>query len=207
MNSNNNNIEFNEFIINRKDLPTLKLNIYPLDKDYTKKFVISNYNLNTINEIVSIKKNNEEYKDLNFSYYTFEKYSKYEITIKFHKKDTDNYILEKFNILDYSNMNIEDIFSNTKKYNDINDKFYIINWKKIETVAITIKNKNPVFLLAHISESQSTNLLKNIQNYQFDEIDNLTISKPEEYYYSILMIELSEYNTEVNIELKMINND
>ena len=206
LNLKNDNIEFKEFTINAKNNPVLKFNIGPLDKDYTKKFVISNYNFENIKEIVSIKKNKDELKPLNFNYYTFEKDSEYEVEIKFHKKDNENYILEKFNILDYSSLNIEDIFSNTKKYNDINDKFYIINWKKIEKILITKINKNPNLLLSHIEENQQKNLVKELQNIEFKQLDNLEITKPNNIPYSVLMIELTEFNTEINVELKLNNN-
>ena len=70
-------IEFNEFNLSRDDIPSLKFNIHSLDKDYTKKISISNIDLNNLNSIFSINKNNEGFKNLNFNYYTFEKNAKY----------------------------------------------------------------------------------------------------------------------------------
>ena len=200
---NKNKIEFNEFTIKAEKSPSLKFSVGNLDKDLTKKFLISNYN--NITKIVSIKKDEEEYKELKFNYYTFEKNSKYEVTINFHEKD-ENYVLEKINILDYSSLKIEEIFSNIKKFDDLDDKFYFINWKNIEKITITKKNKNPAILVSHISENQYKNLIKEIQNIEFNKLDKEEIVKPKNDY-SVLMIELNETGTEINIELKTNNNN
>ena len=202
---NEEEIEFNEFTINTEKMPSIIFNVDKLDKTYTKKFLISNYDYTNINKIVSIKKDDQQYKELEFNYYTFEKDSKYEVTIKFHQND-DNYVLEKVNILDYSSLKAEDIFSNTKNFDDTEDKFYIINWKKIEKIIITKISRNPVFLLSDITESQSNNLIKELQNIKFKKLDNLEITKSENDY-SVLMIELDEIGTELNIEVTRNNNN
>ena len=201
---NQDKIEFREFTINARESPSIKFSIGKLDKDLTKKFLISNYDYNNINQIVSIKKDSDNIKDLNLNYYTFRKDSNYEVTIKFHKKD-ENYVLEKVNILDIPSLEVSDIFSNIKKFNDINDKFYIINWKNIEKISISKLSKDPTFLFSHISDSQSKNLAKEIQDIEFKKLDNLEITKPNGNDYSVLMIKLEEYGTEVNIDLKMNN--
>ena len=189
--------------INADECPTLKFKINTLKEDFTKKIVISNYNFNNINQIVSIKKNNQASKELKFNYYTFEKDSNYEITIKSHQKDKI-YVFEKVKILDYSSVKAEKIFSNTRKFDDMNDKFYIINWKNAKKIVISKLSKNPTFLLANITESQSNNLVKELQNIEFKQLensDNLEIIKPAKKDYSVLMIEPNEIGTQVNIEL------
>ena len=209
LNIDNPNIELNEMTINAGECPTLKFKINTLNKDFTKKIVISNYNFNNINQIVSIKKNNQDSKELKFNYYTFEKDSKYEITIKSHQTD-QIYVFEKVKILDYSSVKAEKIFSTTRKFDDMNDKFYIINWKTTDKIVISKLNKNPTFLLANITESQSKNLVKELQNMEFQQLensDNLEIIKPAKEDYSVLMIELNEVGTQVKIELSNNGNE
>ena len=61
-------------------------------------------------------------------------------------------------------------------------------------------------LLSHIEENQQKNLVKELQNIEFKQLDNLEITKPNNIPYSFLMIELTEFNTEINVELKLNNN-
>ena len=61
-------------------------------------------------------------------------------------------------------------------------------------------------LLSHIEENQQKNLVKELQNIEFKQLDNLEITKPNNIPYSVLMIELTDFNTEINIELKLNNN-
>ena len=63
-----------------------------------------------------------------------------------------------------------------------------------------------MFLLSDITESQSNNLIKELQNIKFKKLDNLEITKSENDY-SVLMIELDEIGTELNIEVTRNNNN
>ena len=97
------NLVFYEFNITRfeNESVSLKLNIDSLDNDYTKKISIANIDMNNLNDIVLIQKNNEGYIPLNFPYYTFEKDITYNITINFAKKEGNIYTFEKANIIDF----------------------------------------------------------------------------------------------------------
>ena len=200
LNINKDNIEFEEFNLERKTAPSLKINVKNLDKDYIKKFSIANVDSSKINEIISIQKNNGENKNLNFQYYTFEKGSNYVININFQKKEGDKYTLEKFNILDFSYDNIQNVVSGNKTFDDIDDKFLIINWKNLNSIIISIIKKDPEFLISELTESQSKKLEKNFQNIHFDILTNLTINKPEKNKFSVLMVKLTEIGTEINFE-------
>jgi len=198
----NNNIEFKEFYIANANEPSLKFNIMKLDKDYTKKISISNYDFSNIHEIVSINENNLGYKELNFTYYTFEKNSNYNVTIKFRSKGGNSYTLEKVNILDYPSIEYKSLEPGNFIYDDINDKFYFIDWKNIDKIIITINSQNPKLLLSeksNIANNRSENLLKEFKNLKFIKINNLTLTKPENSDYSILMIE-PEIGTKLNVE-------
>ena len=193
------NIEFEELNIETDEPPSLKFNIKNLDNDYTKKIMIANIDYTKINQIVSVKKDKEENKNLNFNYYTFEKKSDYTVTVKFNKKYDNKYTLEKFSILDFSSNNIEQITSGNKKLD--NDKFLIINWSNIKSIGISKINKEAEFLMSNITKSQSKNLVKEFQNIKFNKLTDLNITKPEKVDYSVLMIEISELGTEINIDI------
>ena len=194
-------IEFNEFNISREDTPSLKFDIENLDKDYTKKLSISNVDYNNINRIVLISKNDEEYQALNFNYYTFEKDINYSIIIYFNQKDTNIYTLENINISDFSSENIHHFSPDEITYYNIDDKFIIINWKNYKNISITIKNKNPKFLISDLFDNQVENLVKEFQNMKFKELENLNISKPFNYNYSVLLIQLFENETQLNFKI------
>ena len=194
-------LEFNEFNIEREETPSLKFYFDSLDKDYTKKFSIENINLDNINEIVLVKENNEEFKPLNFTYYTFEKSINYSVIINFNKKDENNYTLEKFNITEFSSENIDNIsFSETKEFSDANDKFLIIEWNNYTNISITVLKNNPKILISELLEDQVNNLVKELKNLKFRNLENLKISKPKDSNYSLLMIESNETGTKLNFE-------
>ena len=203
------NIEFEEFNIIRDDAPTLKFKVESNDKDYIKKFSILNTNLSEINEIVSIQKKREENKNLNFHYYTFEKNIDYVVNIKFKEIDKNKYTLEKFNITDFSSDNIKEISSSySKTFTNIIDEFLIIKWKNIEKVKISISNNETKILMADIKESQSKNLAKEFQNIKFEELTNFTlISNLQNSDYSVLMVEILEEGTEINIDIDKKKDD
>ena len=210
----NANLVFNEFNITRieNDSVSLKLNIDSLDKDYTKKISIGNINLNSLNEVILIQKNNEGYIPLNFPYYTFEKDIAYNITINFAKKEGNTYTLEKTNIIDFSSKNIiefseDNIINKIYNFSDIDDKFMIINWTKLESISINIKKNNATIFLSELSESQSKNFNKEFQNLNFKNIINsnvINITKPLDSNYSVLYIVL--YLNETEIEFNAISN-
>ena len=91
-------------------------------------------------------------------------------------------------------------------YNDIDDKFIIINWSNIKSILITIKNNKAKFYLSKLSEPEAkSKIIKVFQNLQFTILDNLNISRPLDSNYSILCIELYDKGTE--IEFEVIYND
>ena len=202
-------IEFEEFNISRDEPPILKFKVNLKDKDYIKKISISNTNFNEINGIVSIKKNDEENKNLNFHYYTFEKNTDYIVSIKFKNKSENKYTLEKFNIISFSSNNIKEISSEISSYNNIvnNDEFLIIKWKNIKKIEITKINKKAKFLKADINEKQSKNLYKEFQNINFTNLTDLTINSPKNFDYSVLMVEILENETEIFIDIDKKKDD
>ena len=200
-------IEFNEFNLSRDDIPSLKFNIHSLDKDYTKKISISNIDLNNLNSIFSINKNNEGFKNLNFNYYTFEKNAKYTVKINFNKKKEKEYTLEKVKIIDFSPNNIQPIAQGNIIYND--DKFLIINWKNLYKIEISNNNTVKLFI-SELTESQSNNLVREFQNIKFIILNNTTIEKSSNSEYSVLFLEVTEPGAELYIKYierpKKINN-
>ena len=173
----------------------------PLDKDYIKKISISNYDFSNIHKIVSINENNLGYKELNFTYYTFEKNSNYNVTIKFSSKGLGSYTLENVNILDYSSMDIKNIEEKKISFNDANDKFFIVNWEDIEKVLIKNTKNNPRLLITDITKSHPKEIVKEFKNLKFKELNDIIITKPEKSSYSLLMIE-GKTGTELEIELE-----
>ena len=203
INITSNKINFDEINSNENQPNSLKFYTDILDHDYIKKIEISNINQSDINKIVLIKKDDGEYKALNFSYFTFETNSKYNIIINFNKKDDYEYTLEKFNIKEFSLDNIQNFSQGNKKYNNTEDKFLIINWENYDNIKINIlNNNNTVFYIAKINENQSKDLYKEFQNMNFEKLENLNIEKPNDSKYGVLMIELKENETEIFFETK-----
>ena len=201
------NIEFNEFNITGTESPSLTIKIEPLEKDYTKKISISNIEFNEINKIISFNKNTLENIPLKFPYYTFEKGLNYTIIINFNKKRQNIFTLENIKIKDFSQDNIQEFKKDKITYDDIEDKFLIINWEIYEDISISIKNGKAKFLLSELTEKQSQNLVKEFQNLNFILLNNLTITKPINTNYSALMIELHEKKTEINFVINYNRND
>ena len=193
-------IEFNEFNITGLEAPSLIMNIEPLEKDYTKKISISNIDFYEMNKIVSVKKNSQENKSLNFPYYTFEKGLNYTIFIKFNKKEQNRFTLENIEINDYSIDNIRELKKGKIKYNDSIDRFLIVNWTTYENIVITTENNKTKFLISELTEEQTRNLVKEFQNLNFIFLSDLNISKPINSNFSVLMIVLYENGVEINIE-------
>ena len=189
-------IEFNELKITGKESPSLKLNIEPKEKDYTKKIEIENIDFNEIHKIVSI--NN---KTLNFAYFTFEKNKNYNVMINFNQKGDNQFTFEKVNIKDFSSNNIKDISSGNIIYDDKDDKFLIIDWGKYENIKINSEENNVKFLLSDLTESQKNNLVKEFQNLNFKRLEDLNINKPKDAKFSVLMIELNQKDTKINFEI------
>ena len=203
-------ISFDEFNMTREETPSLKMTTKPLGKDYIKKINIANIDLYQKNKIISISKDYQEYKALNFPYYTFEKGINYNIIINFNKREENIYTFEKINIKDFSPDNIQAFSPGNITYNDTNDKFIIFNWTNYSNYAsiiITIRNND-----ADFSESvmQSEHLTREFQNLNFIKLNytnNLTIIKPYNHNFSVLLIELYENGTEIEFEIIENNND
>ena len=190
-------IEFNEFNITNSEPTSLKLKIESFDKDYTKKILLSNKK--ELNDLILISKNDQNYEKIKFNYYTFEKNNKYNIIINFNQRDSKINTLEKLSIQSYSLDNIQYISFVDKIYNDTEDKFIIIDWCKynFNNISIQIKKNNPKLLIANINENQSKNINKEFQNIQFTLLTDLDITKPINYNYSVILIELNENETQI----------
>ena len=179
-----NYINFNELYVIGNKMSSLKLNINSLDQEYTKKIEIANYNYNNMNNIVSIKKNNEEFKSFNFSYFTFENNVNYQLYINSHKKDDNLYIFEQFNITDFSLDNIMSFSLGEYKFNDIDDKFLIINWTNYESnIEINVTKNTAKFFLSEINIDQINNFIYEFQNFKFKELDELNLTQKENISY------------------------
>ena len=202
-----NNIVFNEFNITGEESPSLKINIEHLEKDYTKKFAIKNIDFNEISKIVKINKNNQGYKTFNNSYYTFEKDINYNITINFNKKGENRYTFEEIEINDYSLDNIKELSLGKITYNDIEDKFLILNWTNYKNISINLIKKKAKFLLSELTENQLKNIVKEFQNLNFKRLDILNINKSIDSDYSILFIELDEEGIEIEFKIIEEKND
>ena len=190
------NVEFEEYKIERDEELSLSFIVESLNKDYPKKISIADTEFGDINQIVSINKNGEGDKFLNLNYYTFEKGSKYIVNIKFIRNEENDCILKKTNIKDFSaEDNIKKISRNIT-FEDSNDKFIIIAWEKIsKDVEISNNNDNAKF---YISNSKSNNVVKEFQNLNFTKLENSNIIKRGNSDYSILMVELSNPLTKIN---------
>ena len=120
--------------------------------------------------------------------------------IKFTQKD-NKYVLEKVNIISFSTENIKDISKGNITYNDINDKFIIIEWNKIsDNIVISNKDNDAKFF---ISKLTSKNLVKEFQNLNFNKLDDLNVTKPEKTEYSVLMVQLSKDRTEISFDYEI----
>jgi hypothetical protein len=194
-------IEFNELSITGKESPSLKFNVETKEKDYIKKIEIANINFDEINKIVSINKNNEEYKTLNFAYFTFEKDNNYSVIINFNKKGENKFTFEKTNIKSFSSDNIKDFALGSIMYDNEDDKFLIIDWEKYKkNIKITTEGNNVKFLVSNLNEDQKNNLIKEFQNLKFSRLENLNIIRPENTKYSVLLIELNQKETKIKFE-------
>ena len=200
----NNKIAFDEIDLNGNQPTSLKFYTDILDYEYIKKIEIPNINRSDIRKIISIKKDDGEYKPLNFNYFNFETNSKYNIIINLNKKDEYEYTLEKFIIKEFSLDNIQDFSLGKKTYNNKEDKFLIINWENYDNIKINIviNNNNTEFYMAKINNNQTKDLYKEFQNMNFEKLENLNIEKPNDSKYEVLMIELKEKDTEIIFEKK-----
>ena len=201
------NINFDEISINENKAHSLKLYTDSLDKNYVKKITINNIDFRQINKIVSIKKDNSEFKALNFNYYEFEKNYNYTIRINFNKLGENIYTLEKFNIKEFSLDNILNFELGSIKFNDIDDKFLIINWTNYtNNIIIKIKNNSAKFYISKINENQTKNLEKQFQDLNFEDLKDIIIKK-NDTEFEVLMIELKDKDTEILFEQEEINDD
>ena len=140
---------------------------------------------------------------MNLNYYYFEKNNNYSIKVNFIKKNETTYNFEKMFIEDYSSDNIQNFSLGNKSYNDTNDIFLIINWEEYDDdILIKINNNNTQFYISEITKNQSENLIEEFQNIELQKLENLTILKPENCSYEVLMIEINENEVEIEFEVK-----
>ena len=67
-------------------------------------------------------------------------------------------------------------------------------------ILINIKKNDAKIYSSELTENQSKSLIKEFQNLHFINLNNFNISKPLEYNYSVLWIELYEKETEIEFE-------
>ena len=202
------NLEFNEFNISGNELINLTFKYENIDKDYIKKIIINNIDIDQINKVISINKDGKGYKDIKFPYYTFEKNSIYIVNINFIQKENNILTLEHINIIDFDVNNIQNFTLGDHIYNDKQDKFLIIDWKYYENknISIIVKKNNPTFLLANINEYQSINLVKEFKNIEFKKLKSMYFFNIYKDNYSVLMIQTHEKEAEVTFEIINENN-
>ena len=202
LNIKENIIHFKEINIEGNQMNSFIFNINSLEQDYIKKIEIANFNFSNIKNIASIKKNNEEFKTLNFTYFTFKRNTNYQLKINFNKKDDNHYVFEQFYLKDYSLNNIKNFTLGECIFNDINDKFLIINWKNYDNIIINVTKNNAKFFLSKININQIENFIYEFQNFDFKELEKLNMEKRKNILYEVLMIELNENDTQIIFEEK-----
>ena len=202
LNIKENIIHFKEINIEGNQMNSFIFNINPLDQDYIKKIEIANFNFSNIKNIASIKKNNEEFKTLNFTYFTFKRNTNYQLKINFNKKDDNHYVFEQFYLKDYSLNNIKNLTLGECTFNDNNDKFLIINWENYDNIIINVTKNNAKFFLSEININQIENFIYEFQNFDFKELEKLNMEKRKNILYEVLMIELNENDTQIIFEEK-----
>ena len=88
----------------------------------------------------------------------------------------------------------------------MDDKFLIINWTNYKSnITITVIKNNPTFAISELFENQTKVLYKEFQNIQFKQLDDLNLTKPFDFNYSVLMIKLFEKDTQIQFD--MITNE
>ena len=142
---------------------------------------------------------------MNFTYYTFEKDSIYNVTINFKENSGEegSYTLKKTNILNISSIEPEKI---EKENKFSNDKFFIIDWKGLKKMEIKDKNENISLSISNITKEQSKNFPKEFNNIKFSKIiDSIqTISKPKDKDFSVLF---AESNGETQLNFNFVKED
>ena len=196
-------IEFDEIKSSYQPSPLI-FTFNQLNNNYIKKLNVEN---DEPSNIVLIKKNDENYIPINkFSnYYTFENNSKYSIQLNFLKMD-DNYLLNKVEFIEFSENNIEFIDeSNILVYNETDiDKFILFNFNKFSKLKINQKKGSSIFNKAIINETQYNIFPIELQNIDFEKIENnnIEIKKENDDNFGVLMISLKEKDTEIEFKFE-----
>ena len=170
-----------------------------MDLRYIKKLNVEN---DQPSKIISIKKNDEDYLPINNfnNYYTFDKNNKYSIQLNFQKID-ENYLLYKVKLIEFSENNIELLNeSNTRIYNETDiDKFILFNFSNFSKIKVSQKKGLSIFNKAIINETQYKIFPLEIQNIEFEKLENnnIEIEKANNSDYGVLMISLKEKSTEI----------
>ena len=95
-------IEFDELKSSSEPSPLI-FTFDSLNKNYIKKINIKN---GEPSKVISIKKNDDNFKPINSNYYTFERNNIYSIQLNFQKID-ETYLLNGFQFIYFSEANIE----------------------------------------------------------------------------------------------------
>ena len=196
-------IEFNEIKSSIQPSP-LTFTFNQLKNNYIKKINVEN---GEPSKLISIKKNDEDYIPINIlnNYYTFENNNIYSIQLNFQKFD-ENYLLNKVEFIEFSKNNIE--FINQSKvivYNETDiDKFILFNFNNFSKLKVNQKKGSSIFNKAFINETQFKIFPVEIQNIEFEKIENnnFEIKKENNDDFGVLMISLEEKNTEIEFILE-----
>ena len=209
-------INFDEMITQKETSPLI-INVDILNQDYIIKIDINSENNEEISKIVSIKKDNKNFIESLNNYYIFEKNVSYIIQITpipipnpqspipnksiNPLKKQDLYIFSKINIqpIDYNNIN--NLILGKISYVDKFDKFIKINYTEIPYFEII--NNNPQktqYAIANINETQYNNFPLNINKIKFNKLSKLAIRKHLNYFFAILIINLSEEKIDISFK-------
>ena len=175
-----------------------------LQNNYIKKINVENEGLS---KIISIRKNDGNFIPINNfnNYYTFENSNIYSIQLNF-QKSGENYLLNKVQFIEFSENNIEYINkSKTIVYNETDiDKFILFNFNKFSNLKVNQKTGSSLFSKAIINETQYAIFPIELQNIEFEKIENnnIEIEKKDNGNYGVLMINLKEKNTEIEFILE-----
>ena len=83
------------------------------------------------------------------------------------------------------------------------DKFIKINYTEIPSFEIINNIGDPQYAIVNLNESQYSDFPANITIIKFNKINNTTIRRHTNYFYSILIIYLNDESTELLFSQKI----
>ena len=181
-----------------------------LDKEYMKE-------INTEYSNLYISENENEFKKITNKLIFFKTGISYKIKLEFTKLG-NNYILNNFliNDLNTNNYKIEELSLGLKHYKNITFLITKINFNIIKKFKIIEENGQSLKMVYIDDEEKYNNFPNEIQFFEFKEVKNKDIEKPNDIQYAILLFEfdnieenLISFIEEIPIELneeKVFNN-